>query len=409
MTQFATDYKIDTDSLQPEPIFISEIKPTNFLSFGPDTEAIELRALNVLIGANGSGKSNLIEAIAFLRAAPTGFQKVTGQGGGVDKWIWQGAPDDDASVYAAVNNAAYEPYLQHTVRFRPNNFAFQLAYEQIEDAVDMKDEGASPFHAINDNGHLEITAEGETETIVSEEADKNTSLLARFRDPERYRQLTYLAEQYGKVSIYRDWRFGRDNVLRASQKADAPELRLEEDYSNLSLFLNYIANNDASRDKFLYYLQEIYQEAQDIKVEITKDGAFVSLIEEDYSISAIRLSDGTLRYLALIAILCDPNPPPLLCIEEPEIGLHTDLLPILARLLLDASQQTQLIVTTHSDILVDALTDYPETVVVCEKHNGQTQMKRLKEDEVSIWLKDEDHDYSLGGLWIDGEIGGKRR
>ncbi len=408
MTQFATDDELDTVSTQPEPIFISEIKPTNFLSFGPDTEAIELRALNVLIGANGSGKSNLIEAIAFLRAAPTGFQKVTGQGGGVAKWIWKGAPDNDASIYAAINNAAYEPYLQHTVSFRPNNFAFQLAYEEIEDAVDMKDEGTNPFRAVNEEGRLEITAEGETEIIDSEVADKNASLLARFRDPERYKQLTYLAEQYGKISIYRDWRFGRDNVLRNSQKADALDDRLEENYSNLSVFLNRLKEDTRVGEQLLEHLRNIYGGLEDFEVEITEEGTLLTIHEKNFPISAMRLSDGTLHYLALLAILCDPDPPSLICIEEPEIGLHPDLIHILAGLLRDASQKTQLIVTTHSDILVDALTKYPETVVVCEKWDGQTEMKRLDKDELAVWLEDYSEGYSLGKLWRRGQLGGTR-
>ncbi len=119
---------------------------------------------------------------------------------------------------------------------------------------------------------------------------------------------------------------------------------------------------------------------------------------------ATRLSDGTLRYLCLLAILCDPTPPPLICIEEPELGLHPDILPKLADLLLATSERTQLIVTTHSNILVDSLTERPEAVVVCEKHNRQTEMRRLKKDELTKWLEK----YRLGQLWMDGQLGGKR-
>ena len=119
---------------------------------------------------------------------------------------------------------------------------------------------------------------------------------------------------------------------------------------------------------------------------------------------ATRLSDGTLRYLCLLAILCDPDPPPVICIEEPELGLHPDILPKLADLLIEASQRTQLIVTTHSDILVDAMTDRPEAVVVCEKHNGCTRMRRLGKDKLAVWLEQ----YRLGQLWLKGELGGTR-
>ena len=126
--------------------------------------------------------------------------------------------------------------------------------------------------------------------------------------------------------------------------------------------------------------------------------------EGKYIVPATRLSDGTLRYLCLLAILCHPNPPPLICIEEPELGLHPDVLPTLADLLKDASDRTQLIVTTHSDVLVDALTDQPEAVIVAERGPQGTTLTRLDADKLKPWLEK----YRLGQLWTRGEIGGTR-
>jgi predicted ATPase len=105
-----------------------------------------------------------------------------------------------------------------------------------------------------------------------------------------------------------------------------------------------------------------------------------------------------------LAILCHPNPQPLICIEEPELGLHPDVLPELSRLLIEASERTQLIVTTHSDILVDTMTEQPESVVICEKHNGETQMRHLRKNDLTEWLEK----YRLGELWTKGQIGGTR-
>ncbi|MCZ0954719.1 MAG: AAA family ATPase, partial [Rhodospirillaceae bacterium] len=124
----------------------------------------------------------------------------------------------------------------------------------------------------------------------------------------------------------------------------------------------------------------------------------------DKTVPATRLSDGTLRYICLLAVLCHPDPPPLVCLEEPELGLHPDLLPGLADLLREASERTQLIVTTHSDVLVDKLTDEPDSVVICEKLDGQTQLRRLDSDDLNHWLDR----YSLGELWTKGELGGNR-
>ena len=120
------------------------------------------------------------------------------------------------------------------------------------------------------------------------------------------------------------------------------------------------------------------------------------------AIPATRLSDGTLRFLSLLTILCHPTPPPLVCIEDPELGLHPDVLPIVAELMIDASQRTQLIVTTHSDILVSALSSVPECIIVCEKDDRGTRLRRLEPVRLQEWLEK----YSLGELWRMGETGG---
>ena len=86
------------------------------------------------------------------------------------------------------------------------------------------------------------------------------------------------------------------------------------------------------------------------------------------------------------------------------MGLHPDLLPSLASLLIEASHRVQLIVTTHSDTLVDALSHVPEAVVVCEKVEGCSQMRRTSPEELSDWLTT----YGLGQLWRRGDIGGNR-
>jgi predicted ATPase len=117
-----------------------------------------------------------------------------------------------------------------------------------------------------------------------------------------------------------------------------------------------------------------------------------------------RLSDGTLHYLILLAILCHPEPPPLICLEEPELGLHPDVIPKVAELLVESAQRTQLIVTTHSDALVSALSDIPESVVVCERGDEGTSLTRLEPERLREWLVR----YQLGELWSMGEIGGNR-
>jgi predicted ATPase len=107
-----------------------------------------------------------------------------------------------------------------------------------------------------------------------------------------------------------------------------------------------------------------------------------------------------------MAALFDPNPASVVCIEEPESGLHPDAVAVVADALREASTHMQLIVTTHSDALVDRFTDEPEHVVVCERDSDEsTRFSRLSRDQLKEWLEE----YTLGDLWRRGEIGGTQR
>ena len=119
-------------------------------------------------------------------------------------------------------------------------------------------------------------------------------------------------------------------------------------------------------------------------------------------IAATRLSDGTIRFLALLAVLLHPRKAPLVCIEEPELGLHPDALVIIAELLVEAKATTQVIVTTHSDVLVSALSEETDSVLVSENIGGCTEFRRLDSQKLSRWLQK----YRLGEIWRMGKLGG---
>jgi predicted ATPase len=153
-------------------------------------------------------------------------------------------------------------------------------------------------------------------------------------------------------------------------------------------------------------LNTLYPEFEGLSVTAAEGTLQIYFQENDLFslVPATRLSDGTFRWLCLLAILLHPEPPPLVCIEEPEIGLHPDIVVELAELLREASKKMQLIVTTHSSTLVDSLTRTPEAVIVCEKVKGATKLRRLDADDLRVWLER----YSLGQLWSRGQLGGNR-
>ena len=171
------------------------------------------------------------------------------------------------------------------------------------------------------------------------------------------------------------------------------------------MVLNRLRREPEAKQKLLEALGNLYEGIDDFDVQIEGGTVQVFFQEGRNMIPATRLSDGTLRYLCLLAILCHPQPQPLICLEEPELGLHPDILPVIADLLIEASERTQLIVTTHSDVLVDAMTNQPESILICERDIEQgTRIKRLNKDELQPWLEN----YRLGQLWTSGELGGTR-
>ncbi len=387
---------------------IRKITPRNFLSFGPEFPGIELRPLNVLIGANGCGKSNLIEAVAFMRAAPKDFQEVTRRGGGVGEWIWKGQPHHDASVewvlsYDEVDESGHPKTLSHYAAFFEDHHAFSLSEERI-DEVDVTPVARLPYYQYKLGTYGTFYDGPQPEPLpVREEVD--LSVLALVRDPWSRADLSLLAQDYEHMRIYREWVFGRDSKLRDSQRADQRKDILAEDFSNLGLFLNRLQSRfPVAKRAIIENLKDLYEGVTDFNISIDGGTVQIYFTEGDFSIPATRLSDGTIRYLCLLAILCDPEPPPLICLEEPELGLHPDILANLAKLLLEASTRTQLIVTTHSEVLVDFMTETPECVVVCSKEQGQTVMERLNADDLKVWLER----YRLGQLWSMGQIGGNR-
>jgi len=207
------------------------------------------------------------------------------------------------------------------------------------------------------------------------------------------------------MKLYREWSFGQNTGIRKSQQVDLPGDFLLEDGSNMGLILNDLLHR-GMRKTIIEKLSYFYDGIEDVTTKVHGGTIQVFLHEQGMNqpIPATRLSDGTLRYLCLVCVLLHPEPPSLVCIEEPELGIHPDILHRIGEMLVGASERTQLIVTTHSDVLVSALSETPESVIVCERGITGTNLRRLEKDKLKSWLKD----YSLGEIWRMGEIGGNR-
>jgi predicted ATPase len=388
-------------------MLLRSLKLTNLLSFGRDAEAVELGPLNVLIGPNGSGKSNFIEAISLLKATPKDLEARLREGGGGFGWTWSGGKRAESYLEAVVRSSYADRWTRHELSFVSLPGAspiFVVDDERLESQppTDAEEPQVYFYYDHDAAGQPILMARGHARVLKRFEYGQ--SVLSQIRDPDLYPELALLSDAYEKIRFYRVWTFGRDAAPRRPQPADLPTDHLMEDAKNLALILNKYRRDVPTKKALIEAIKLVFDGITDFLVHIEGGTAQIFLEENNWTIPATRLSDGTLRWLSLLAVLLDPNPPRLVCIEEPELGLHPDLMNHLARLLKDASERMQIIVTTHSEALVDAFTDMPEAVLVCERHEGSTTMRRLERDRLAEWLKT----YSLNQLWSKGEIGGTR-
>ncbi len=396
--------------------FIRSLKMQGLLSFAPNMSPLELQALNVLIGPNGSGKSNIIEAIELLGATPTDFAAAIREGGGALEWLWKG---DNLRRVAKIEVETGDSYdgvttpteraLRYRLEFKTDNIRVEVFDEAIEETKPQQGFQDPYFYYRFQQGDPAINVKdqiaaiyGSPRRIERHELRSDQSVLAQIKDPKLYPELTWLGRQFGKIQIVRDWTFGRYTAPRKPQPADLPDDRLLPDGSNLALILNKIEHSYASRD-FNKLLKRFFPRFERMSTMLSGGTVQFYLHEKGFRtpVPATRLSDGTIRFVALLATLLTPSPPPLVCIDEPELGLHPDAVSLVADLMVEASERMQLIVATHSDALVSALTAEPDTVVACERIEDGTVLRRLDSAKLADWLKD----YALGDLWRMGELG----
>jgi len=406
--------------------FLKSIRPVNLLSFGPNTEEIELRPLNILIGPNGSGKSNLIEIVGLLSKLPDKdpWSRVR-ETGGAPEWVWKGKGAGDSPPSLSVTTTADrvsvfsvrdgDKALFYSIGLWAGSDAFAVMKErflEIEDGEDGtlanqsaydRDESETALHYARS---ADILAPQNSKLPLSRSVLSmigNVSTLAIIQP-----RMGEFADSIERIAIYNDWVFGNGSKARSLQRSGFESNTLARDSINLAQVLKSMRDrgNQAVFESLIELMRKFYEPVKDVDTELL--GAYLRIMIKEDGLSsrtpAERLSDGTLHWLMLLIILLNPAPPPVICIDEPELGLHPDIIPTLADLLVDAAKRTQLIVTTHSTALIDAFSDDPEAVCICERVEGSTAIRRLDKDRLKVWLKD----YSLGHLWASGEIGGNR-
>jgi predicted ATPase len=307
------------------------------------------------------------------------------------------------------------PELRYAIEFADSSGRLEIVDEVLEESK--KADPTKPdvrFYYRYQNGHPAISV---SETVADEFShrrfkqrrltrdtiDPQQSIFSQRKDPDVYPEVTAAAKRFGAVQIFREWGFGRSAALRAAQPANLPTDVLLPQLVNLGLVLNDLEHR-AAWNRFNELMAKFLPRYKRLSTRVSAGSVQVNLHEDGLSVPvpATRLSDGTLRFLALLAILLNPESATLICIEEPELGLHPDAMSLLAELLTEAAEKTQLIVTTHSDVLVSALTEQAESVLVCDYLENGTTLQRLESEKLDCWLKD----YRLGEIWRSGKLGG---
>ncbi len=422
--------------------FLRRLRVRGLLSFGPDTPDFEFSPLDVLIGANGAGKSNFLEAIRLLAAAPTDLAGAIRRRGGVGDWLWKGK----GAAASATLSAEVGPYPETGRRLRyhleitgDEDGRPVVSDERVEEApspdASPDDREARLLYGTVDGVPVLRSADppeargwppegarlGEpTLTMFPEEAvaeppalgpglvrlrpdviPPGQSVLASCRDLEPCLELSWLARQLGRIAVFRARPVGPDAPARRPQPAGLPGDRLLPDASNLASVWREIERREPGRPdellrRFLPRWERMSTRESDGKVEC--------LFHEfglETPIPAAGVADGTIAFVTMLAALLAPSPPSVLCLEHPEAGLHHDHWLQFGGLLADACERMQVLVTTHSEMLVSEFTTRPESVVVCEREDRGTALRRLDAEVMEQW-PDEG---SLGDLWCIGALG----
>ena len=387
---------------------------------------LDLSPLSVLIGPNGAGKSNLLDLLMLMSEAGNG-QLANGvyKRGGFRDIAFGFDPSQEVSVEVRFAKGVRPIWLfnppseeesnkrERDLRFKIAMRSFGVSQFQISDELVREESSTEPSLSIDvvsrNISRVVFRRRGDSGAIDEEPKSAQMNELAIFqvRDASKYPAAAAVLQELQEWAFYRDIGVGPESPVREPAVLRRGS-RLLPDGGNLSSFLYSIQQDQPDTwDEILEICRTAYPDFRTLTIPAGGgDGKVIVRWWEKHherkgGLSANLLSDGTLKLLCLIAILKSPFPPPLICIDEPELGLHPDWIKLVAEMMQSAAARTQLIVATHSPHIVARLE--PEQVIVAEKENGETRLRRLQTQELGKWL----NEFNLSDLWLAGHLGGR--
>lgn len=370
---------------------IKKITIENFFSFGK-SQTIELNAdTNVLVGINGTGKSNFIKAIRLLKAVfDGGFEKLFSQ-------TWGGFSEagnfiNPDALQIKINYVLDElefMYLRMRYGTTGTDLVFQLTIHKV---------GLSNYALtkafIRDGKRL--THKGQKH---STSPDKDELLVTDY---------DVAMQIYVKgIIVYDSFETSSGSPIRQLSSYYSEDNLLSNGH-NLTALLSYLNGNSIrTYDKIIEEFKNVNPNFRDLAFSTPVAGkSLLSLKEKnlDRAITIEHISDGTLRYLLLLSIFYNPKRGRVVCIDEPEMGLHPDMINGIARGIKYAAQNgTQMIIATHSPLLLNAF-ELEDLMIFEKNENNETIVKMVSEEDYPNW----EGEFLAGQMWLRGQIGGKR-
>jgi len=350
--------------------------------------------LNVVIGENGSGKSNLLYALQLLQDSAVGrlSTEILDQGG-IGQILWDSREGGELSWAVRTEDLRYELALRRI----GTTSSYRIEHELLDDGS----------HRLIERDAKEATMREPEKNTVRVHYDtypEEESLLSSATVPTGRLDASSFRKDLLSWGIFYDIRVDRSSLIRQAAVSRF-EKQIKADGQNLVPVLHTLYTGDRSFKKELdlvmraafgtSYEELTFPPAGNQRIELRL--RWRALETEQ---SSANLSDGTLRFLLLIAILANPEPGALVAIDEPETGLHPRMFPIIAELAAEASTRAQIIFTTHSPQFLDAFSEQAPTTTVAECEEGETRLSIVDGEDLRRFLAH----YSLGELFVSGNL-----
>jgi predicted ATPase len=367
--------------------------------------------LNVIIGPNGTGKSNLLRFLELISISAQGkLGKYIQSLGGMDPIVWDGAAASIRFVLESTPEGGElgpEHYELELARLGPGS-SYKVEKELLINSHKLK-KGIErkPFKFLERFSKTAVIFDEKERTFTTPEEfiSDEESLLSITSGPFINNHfIPPFQRALASIAVYHDLHTNKDASVR-QPTISRMEKRVDPDGQNLISVLHTLYTGDRDFKKDINSAMEaafgddfeelVFPPASDQRIQMRI--RWKSLKREQ---SAAELSDGTLRFLFLLTVLASPSPAPIIAIDEPETGLHPSMLPLVAEYAVDAANRSQVILTTHSPQFLDAFAGTRPTTTVAKWENGETILQTLKGEELDYWLKE----YSLGSLFKSGEL-----